>query len=140
MAFPSQDEFQSMFYSVGTPQSSEPIMNIDRPSRPTEKYFADIEFEQKVAEIIRLQDEYQKKSDQLFNACMTQSPDEHSIGSRRLEINESDKYPPSKRTYNPRLSHKPAWVDSITTSLYSSMSSQPGLPSAESHLKGVSSI
>ena len=112
-------------------------MNIDRPN--TEKYFADIEFEQNVAEIIRLQDEYQKKqqkkSDQLFNACITQSPDAHSIGSRHLDINDSDKYPPSKRTYNPRLSHKPAWVDSITTSLYSSMSSQPGLPSAESHSK-----
>ena len=110
-------------------------MNIDRPNRPTEKYFADIEFEQKVAEIIRLQDEYQKKqqkkSDQLFNACITQSPDEHSIGSRHLDSNDSDKYPPSKRTYNPRLSHKPAWVDSITMSLYSRMSSQPGLPSAE---------
>ena len=43
-------------------------MNIDRPN--TEKYFADIEFEQKVAKIIRLQDEYQKKQQKKHNLRM----------------------------------------------------------------------
>lgn len=87
--------------------------------------------EEMVAEILRLQDEYQRTVD-LENRAETVSSGESNESSTNFAYHddESDLYPPSKASNisnNPKL----AWVDSLASSLNSSMTSQSQLVMAE---------
>lgn len=102
------------------------------------KHQAEIEFKQKVAEILKLQDDYQRKQQKDKEQSaeyleFVNIKSEADLGSQQCEDSDSDQYPPSK-PYNIACGSTLAWVDSLTSSLNSSMNSQckgPG-PVAES--------